>query len=231
VPGRFWSSLENVRWAEASLGLIRRFAEAGGRRAVVAGSCDEYDPFQAVCPENSTRLRPGHLYGVCKHAVQSVLAASGAEFGLTVAWARIFFVYGPGEDSRRLVASAIRSILADERATCRFGGHVRDYLHVADVGSSLAALVAAGVEGPVNVASGQALLLRDLVGLVGDQLSRPDLVSIGHFDVSPDEPPMIVADVSRLQDLGWAPRFSIESGVADAISWQRKVMRPAPSTD
>jgi len=221
VPGLFWSSPANVRWVEASLGLVRRFAELGGQRAVVAGSCDEYDLFQGVCSEDSTPPRPGHLYGVCKHAVQSVLAAASPGLGLSVASGRIFFVYGPGEDPRRLVASTIRSILAGETATCRFGGHVRDYLHVDDVGSALAALVAAEVEGPVNVASGRPLLLRDLMGLIGDQLGRPDLVSVGHSDVSPDEPPAIVADVRRLHDeVGWAPRFSLQSGVAHAIRWQ-----------
>lgn len=223
VPGRFYASTENVRWVEASLALIREFAAAGGRRAVVTGSCDEYDLSFGFCSEATTPLHPGHLYGTCKHAVQSVLAASGAQLGLSAAWARIFFVYGPGEHPQRLVASAIRSILRGDTAICRYGGHVRDYLHVDDVASALAALVAGDLEGPVNVASGEPVPLRDLVGRIGEHLGRPDLVAAGGRETSPDEPPVIVADVRRLRrDLGWEPRFTLESGLADAIRWQRE---------
>src|SRR5215217_4494631 len=42
-PGLFWTSLENLRWVAASLTLYLAFAEAGGTRAVIAGSCAEYD--------------------------------------------------------------------------------------------------------------------------------------------------------------------------------------------
>ena len=41
-PGLFWRSPENLRWVEASLRLLRAFAEHGGQRAVMAGSCAEY---------------------------------------------------------------------------------------------------------------------------------------------------------------------------------------------
>lgn len=223
VPGQFYSSVENLRWVEASLALVRHFAAAGGRRAVMAGSCDEYDLSYGFCSEDTTPLRPGHLYGACKGAVQSVVAASARQLGLAVAWARIFFVYGPGEHPRRLVASTIRSVLRGETATCRYGGHVRDYLHVSDLASALAALVAGDVEGPVNVASGVPVLLGDLVGSVGEQLGRPDLVSVGRDHVSPEEPPFVVADVRRLRHaVGWAPRLTLESGLADAIRWHRE---------
>ena len=223
VPGQFYGSAENVRWVEATLALLRHFAAAGGARAVVAGSCDEYDLSYGFCSEDITPLHPGHLYGACKGAVRSVAAAPGALGGLGVAWARIFFVYGPGEHPRRLVASTIRAVLAGQTASCRYGGHVRDYLHVDDLGSALAALVAGDVEGAVNVGSGAPVLLADLVAGVGEQLGRPDLVLARRGDVSPDEPPFVVADVRRLrQAVGWAPRHTLQSGLADAIRWHRE---------
>ena len=42
-PGRYWTAPENIQWVEASLALLRAFAGAGGRRAVVAGTSAEYD--------------------------------------------------------------------------------------------------------------------------------------------------------------------------------------------
>ena len=43
TPGLYWTSAENYRWLEASQYLLRSFKEHGGKRAVMAGSCAEYD--------------------------------------------------------------------------------------------------------------------------------------------------------------------------------------------
>nr|VFJ54953.1 MAG: Nucleoside-diphosphate-sugar epimerase [Candidatus Kentron sp. FM]VFJ60929.1 MAG: Nucleoside-diphosphate-sugar epimerase [Candidatus Kentron sp. FM]VFK12183.1 MAG: Nucleoside-diphosphate-sugar epimerase [Candidatus Kentron sp. FM] len=57
VPGRYWTSLENLRWVEGSLALLRFFSENGGQRAVIAGSCAEYDwdyPTEPQAPRPAT---------------------------------------------------------------------------------------------------------------------------------------------------------------------------------
>ena len=43
VPGEYVTSLENLRWVQASLELFRVFIAAGGERIVSAGTCFEYD--------------------------------------------------------------------------------------------------------------------------------------------------------------------------------------------
>ena len=52
TPGVYWHSPDNGRWLAASDHLLRRFAALGGSRAVVAGTCAEYDWQRAgVCVE------------------------------------------------------------------------------------------------------------------------------------------------------------------------------------
>ena len=41
-PGQFWGSPLNLDWVSASLNLVRTFVETGGLRAVIAGTCAEY---------------------------------------------------------------------------------------------------------------------------------------------------------------------------------------------
>ena len=74
VPGQFWTSPENLRWVQASLELLSVFESVGGRRLVVAGSCDEYEWSDVDCDEHDTPLRPATLYGTCKHALHLVMA-------------------------------------------------------------------------------------------------------------------------------------------------------------
>jgi nucleoside-diphosphate-sugar epimerase len=217
-PGRFWTAPENLAWAEASLGLYRAFAARGGRRAVLAGSCAEYDWSGGVCHEDVTPLRPATLYGACKHAVASVVTAPGA--GPSTAWGRVFFLYGPGEPEEKLVASVLRALLAGRRAPVSHGRQVRDFLHVADVAGAFAALVARDeVEGAVNIASGVPVSLRELLSIAEERLDVHGLVAYGERPAPPDEPPVILADVTRLREqVGFVPAHTLVSGLDDAIA-------------
>ena len=74
--GKFWTSEENTRWVEASLGLFREFITKGGKRLVTTGTCAEYETGHALCVEDETPCRPETLYGACKYA--RIRDASGA---------------------------------------------------------------------------------------------------------------------------------------------------------
>ena len=133
-PGRYWTTPENLAWVQASLALYRAFAAGGGRRAVFAGTCAEYDWSRAaVCREDETPLAPATLYGAAKQGLGSTLCAHGAEHGPSTAWGRVFFLYGPREHPQRLVPAVVRGLLARERVAVTHGRQVRDFMHVADV--------------------------------------------------------------------------------------------------
>ena len=100
-PGKYWTSIENVRWLEASLDLLQQFAEHGGRRVVTAGSCAEYSWSPGgVCHELNTPLEPASLYGVSKDALRRMQESLANQLGFSSAWGRVFFPYGPGEPAR-----------------------------------------------------------------------------------------------------------------------------------
>jgi nucleoside-diphosphate-sugar epimerase len=222
TPGRFWTSVENVRWVEASLGLARAFHEVGGQRFVGAGSCAEYDWTSGTCDERTTRLAPATLYGASKHAVQTVLDKWGVQSGLSVGWGRLFFLYGPHEHPDRLVSSVIRALLAKREAACTLGTQVRDFQHVEDCAGALAALVDSDVRGGVNIASGRAVTIAEVVRAVADQLGASDLVRLGARATSADDPPSITADVQRLRtEVGWTDQLDLTRGLAQTIEWWR----------
>jgi nucleoside-diphosphate-sugar epimerase len=218
-PGAFWTAPENLAWAEASLALYRAFAATGGRRAVLAGTCAEYDWSDGVCVENRTPLRPATLYGACKQAVGGAVTANGAQHGPSTAWGRVFFLYGPGEPREKLVASVLGALREGRRAPVTHGRQVRDFLHVADVAGAFAALVAGDVAGPVNIGSGAGVSLRELLTVAEARAGTSGLVAYGERPAPANEPPVIVADVTRLRDeVGFTPAFTLESGLDDALA-------------
>ncbi len=221
--GRFWTAPENVAWVEATLTLVRRFAAAGGERAVVAGSCAEYDwDHGGRCVEGSTPLAPAALYGSAKNATREVLEAASEQLGVAVAWGRVFFLYGPGEDERRLVASVTRALLAGERARTTAGAQVRDFLHVDDVAGAFAALLAGEVTGAVNIGSGEGTPVSEMVWQIARATGRRDLLDVGALPDRAGEPAAIVADVRRLcEEAGFTPAIGLEQGIDATVRWWR----------
>lgn len=222
-PGKFWEAPENRVWVQASHELLTAFAEHGGRRAVIAGTCAEYDWTKGECRENSTPLRPASLYGSAKKELHNILESLS---GVSFAWAHIFYVYGPGEDPSRLVAYATRSLLQNQPAVCSDPHHVRDFLHVEDVGSALVALLSSSVQGAVNIGSGEQVAIGDLLNKIGYYLGRPHLLE---FDGSRSAggPSAFWANTDRLKnEVGWTPRYDLNQGLEQTIEWWRRSMGP-----
>jgi nucleoside-diphosphate-sugar epimerase len=225
--GSFWHAPENVPWVERSLHLLRDFASAGGRRAVMLGTCAEYDWSAADVPltESTSPLAPATLYGVAKDALRRVACAFAEQEGFEVAWGRVFFLYGPREAPGRFVASVIRSLLLGQPAEISSGVHRRDVLHVDDVARAVVALLDSSVVGPVNIASGQAVALADLADRAAQVVGRPELLRRGALPDRPGEPQLLVGDVSRLRDeVGFHPAIDLETGIADTVAWWRQML-------
>jgi nucleoside-diphosphate-sugar epimerase len=222
--GRFWSARENVEWVEASLRLMRAFASSGGRRALLVGSCAEYEwGTEEDLDELSSRLGPRTLYGVCKDALRRIAATHASELGLELAWARLFFLYGPGEQPGRLVPSVVRALLAGERIATTAGEQVRDFLYVADAAAALQSVLASRLTGPVNVASGEGHRVGELLEHLGSLTGAGELIDRGARPEAASEPERLVAAVRRLrEEAAFRPAFSLQEGLAETVRWWRE---------
>ena len=223
-PGNL-SAPGNYDWIGHSLTLIRAFAAEGGKRVAFCGSCMEYDWSRPEPLAEDTPLRPDSDYGAAKGALSVAFARLCGSLGLSGLWLRPFFLYGPGESPRRLVADVVLSLLRRQPALCTHGRQVRDFLHVDDAGRAAAVLLMSELSGMVNIASGQAVTLADLCTAAARQIGRPDLLHLGARPARDAEAPVVRADIRRLAATGFRPRFTIETGLADTIAWWRQSER------
>ena len=220
-PGRFWTSEDNVRWVEASLRLLRAFAAAGGERAVLAGTSAEYAwQRETHCVEGITPLAPATLYGAAKHALHVIAEAHARQHDYTLAWGRIFFVFGPFEDVLRLGGSVASALAAGRTAETSAGEQVRDFLYAPELGEAFAALLGSDVTGAVNVASGRPVAMKELICALGKAAGRPELVALGARAANLLEPASLTADISRLRDeVGWTPTLSLTEAARETMAW------------
>ncbi len=222
--GQFWSAPSNLDWLAASADLLRRFADAGGRRVVMAGTCAEYDwsradggPLSEDAP-----LKPATLYGSAKLALATALAGFAATAGISFAWGRVFLLIGDGEHRDRLVPSLARALLAGEPAPFGDGGNARDFLDSRDAGAAFAALLAGDTQGAVNIASGTAVAVVEVAATLAMLAGRSDLLRPDALPPRADEPRLLVADTRRLKnEVGFRAKFTLEHSLADALAYWR----------
>jgi len=220
APRDYRESLENLRWCQAGMSLLAEFAEHGGVRAVFAGTCYEYDLGHGICSEDLTPSAPTTFYGTCKDSLRRVALEFSSRAGLSTAWGRIFYLYGPREPRERLVPSVISSLLRGDKARCTHGRQLRDFLYVKDVADAFVALLDSSSRGIVNIASGQAITIRSIVEEITRQLDLPGQVEFGAIEPASGDPRMAAADTRKLrEEVGWKPRWSLPDSIAETIDW------------
>jgi nucleoside-diphosphate-sugar epimerase len=223
VPGHFWSAPENLDSAAQTLRLARIVGEAGCERLLGAGTCAEYEWSGGRLVENETPSRPRTLYGAAKLAAFTALARYCPEVDVSLAWLRYNFVYGPGEAAGRLVPSVIAGLSAGHDVECTHGRQDRDFMYVTDLAAATVAVLESGIQGVVNIGSGETHSVREVVetlaGLIGGS-GRP---LFGVRQADSDEPESLIPDVSRLFDqVGWRPCFHLHEGLRNTLERWRE---------
>jgi nucleoside-diphosphate-sugar epimerase len=217
--GVFWTAPDNERWADATIALVDTFVGRGGRRFVGAGTCAEYDwtSLDGPCREDVTAVVPATPYGRAKLRAWRHIEHVASGTTTTAAWGRIFLLYGRGEDPRRLVPSIANALREGRRAPVTEGRQVRDFLHVSDVAQAFVTLLTADLRGAINIGSGEPVAVRQIADILGTIAGCPDLIDYGAIPMRADDPPLLVADVTKLRSIGWAPRVTLREGLEEAL--------------
>lgn len=200
----------NRQWVGASL----RLAAAFPGRFVGLGTCLEYDVADALGPvAEHSPLRPETLYARSKLELFESLAERGRDF----AWARVFFVYGPGDREGRLIPGMIAKFARGEAAGPDFGGLRRDYVHVDDLAGQLVRIALSDVTGAINVGTGDAPTLSEIFEAGAHAFGRPELAAAN--GETGGQPPLIAADLRRFRDtIGEPQARDIATGLRDLVA-------------
>lgn len=221
TPGRYWTDPVNRSWVSSSESLFRKFAESGGRRLVVAGTSAEYD-WNSPQPldEQESALQPASIYGEMKNELRTNLQSWAPTVGVSWAWARLFNVFGPHEKRERLVPRTICGLLSGERMTFSRSGIVRDFLHVHDAANAFVSIMKSEFVGPINVASGEGVAIRELVTTIADCVSSRQLVTFEETDTGADQPEVVVGSCRLLRDMtDWRPQQGWREGLRQTCEW------------
>lgn len=190
-PGKYLSSPQNMHCLTGSLNLASGAVNAGVKKFIGIGTCFEYDlSIGTVSVE--TPLKPLTPYASAKAALYYALVHWMPAVSVDFAWCRLFYLYGDGEDKRRLVPYLRDRLERGETADLTSGNQIRDFLNVADAGRLIAGVALGSQQGPINICSGVAITVRQLAEQIADEYGRRDLLRFGSRPDNLIDPPRVV---------------------------------------
>ncbi|MGC5700248.1 NAD(P)-dependent oxidoreductase [Pseudomonas sp. NFXW11] len=182
--------------------LIKRVVEAGVSQVLVTGTCFEYG-MQSGPLSEQCEARPSNPYGLAKHSLQLFLTALQQQLPFNLQWARLFYLHGPGQNPKSLLAALDRAIDAGDGVFDMSGGEqLRDYLAIEQAAGYLAALLQQRqFSGVVNCCSGRPIAVRSLVEQRIAQRQSSIRLNLGHYPYADYEPMAFWGDNQRLQQI------------------------------
>jgi len=181
---------------------------------------------QVPTPENAPFPIQTSLYGASKLACEGMITAYAESFGMQVWIFRFVSILGPRYTHGHVFDFFEQLIEHPESLTVLGNGHQKkSYLHVSDcieaIHVSLKELsncvnvVNLGVDGYCEV--------RDSVGWITDEMNlKPQIMYGSESKGWIGDNPLIFLETSKIQELGWKPKFSIEEGVRDTVRFLAK---------
>lgn len=196
-PGKYLQSRKNLDCLIGTLTLAQGAIQAGVRRFVGVGTCFEYDLSQGML-SIETPIKPLSPYAAAKAAAYLELSQCLPSENVEFCWCRLFYLFGEGEDERRLVPYIHARLSVGEPADLSSGNQVRDFLDVSQAGRLIAEAARSPSQDAINVCSGIPITVRKLAEKIADEYGRRDLLRFGARADNPADPPYVVGTKTEL---------------------------------
>lgn len=207
-----------------TLNLAEACVYQGFEAFVQAGSSSEYG-LKDHPPTEKETPEPNSYYAVAKVAATLLCRNLAERHGVRMLTLRLYSVYGPWEDPRRLIPTLVAYGVRGELPPLVNPKTARDFVHVDDVCQAF--MLAAQAtrpepDGIYNVGSGRQTTLREVVDVAKAVLRIEVDARWGSHEPRAWDTDVWVADSSKIQsELGWSAHQSLSSGIEQMAAWLR----------
>ena len=198
-------------------------------KQVVMASSDKAYGDQEILPyDEDTPLQGQHPYDVSKSAADLIANTYAKSFDLPVIITRCGNFYGGGDlNWNRIIPGTIRSVLRGQRPIIRSDGeYIRDYFYVED-GAAAYMLLAEQLASRSEL-KGQAFNFSNEIQVsvraIVDQILKTlksDLTPEVRNEANNEIRHQYLSAEKARRDLGWKPKFTLESGLQKTIDWYK----------
>lgn len=216
-----------------TVSLMTAMRDAGVGRVVMASSATIYGEQPAQPVPETAEPHPPNPYAVSKLAAEHYVRAIGGLYDIETVILRIFNAYGPGQSTPPAHAPVIpkfakRVLRGESIVIWGDGEQTRDYVHVDDVATALAAAGEAAVaDGTIiNVGCGREISVNELAQRIGEA-AGVDVHPL-HNETQSGGVRRAGADISRARELlDWEPQVPLDDGLRRLVAHFQREMRKA----
>lgn len=204
--------------------LLTAALATGFKAFVNTGSSSEYGDCDHA-PAEDEPPRPNSYYAVTKAAATGLCRQAARQTGAHIPTLRLYSVFGPYEDPRRLMPRLVAHGLQGRWPPLASPHVVRDFVYVEDVVDAYlrAARTPAQAPGAIyNIGTGVQTSLAALTEIAAQVLKIP---APPPWDTHPGhawDTRVWIARAERARSiLGWEPRHDVEKGLREMADWMR----------
>jgi dTDP-glucose 4,6-dehydratase len=209
---------------EGTFVLLEAARRAPGLQRFIQISTDEvYGSVPTGHSKETDELKPRNPYSASKAGADRLAYSYFATYNVPVIITRASNNYGPYQFPEKVIPLFVSNLIDNIPVPLYGDGlNVRDWLHVLDHCSGLDLVIEKGVNGEVyNVGGGNEVKNVDLTHRILELLDKPtSLIKRVEDRLGHDR--RYALDTTKLQSLGWTPRRSFETGLAETVAWYRE---------
>lgn len=204
--------------------VLKAAQDAGVKKIVYTSSALVYGPTQHLPLREFYPSQPLNPYAASKLMGEISCLSFFHTYELPVAIARLFCIYGPSDDPQKSLVEVSRYLRwhVNHQPIQTVGDidrKTRDFIHIDDVVDGLLCIAESGKPGEIfNVGSGQEVSMRQLIATI-NSITKSQATVENDASILEDSYRQ-VADISKLQALGFESHMSLHEGICDLLkSW------------
>lgn len=169
--------------------FLKNMITSGLTSLVITGTCFEYGMQSGALHEEMMTM-PQNPYGFAKDRLRRQLEFLKLQHPFNLTWARLFYLYGKGQNQNSLFSQLYTAINNKEKVfNMSAGEQLRDYLPVIEAAKYIALLAIQSKDiGNINICSGKPISIRTMVETWIAENNWSIELNLGYYPYSPYEP-------------------------------------------
>lgn len=214
------TSIKNLKY---SLDLMNMLAEIGCKIFLSTGSCLEYGPQSGKLAEDIS-LKDLNAFTAAKNCLCQLGQEIAKENNTRFIWARLFYVYGPGQKEGSLIPYLINCAKNGKIPEIKNPLAKNDFIYVGDIAEALVLfLKKCKKSGVYNIGSGKLTGVSKIIEIVSNHFG----IKKQYKNIKPKSTDTLhnnfYADIAKIKkEIGWEPKVGIQEGIKKTIDYYGK---------
>jgi len=204
--------------------LADKFLKSKFTNFIQAGTSLEYGNVKSPQKER-VREKPVGKYGKTKLQANLYLEKLRKNYGFPYVVLRIYQIFGPNQDSTRLVPFVIRSCLKNLEFPCTHGKQIRDFLYVDDFTDLISKILTSKKKfsGIFNIGSGKPISIQKLINYIKNKIGKGTPL-YGKVKMRKEEQMLFFPETKKIKNaINWKPKTSLSTSLNKTIKYYSKI--------